>query len=125
KLAMIWTDGVGQDRRVHWRELQDLSARFASHFAARGVTRGDRVAVVLPAMPESTAALLGVLKIGAIGMPMSTLWSDESLAYRLSDAGARLLVTDATTAARDLGAVPDTLVLDEAGLAAVRAEPPG
>jgi acetyl-CoA synthetase len=124
KLAMIWTDGESPDRRVRWGELQDLSARFASYYTARGIGRDDRVAVLSSATPESAAALLGVLKVGAIGMPMSALWSDDSLRYRLSDAGARLLVTNPATAARGIGdVVTDTLILDPGGLAMVRAQP--
>ncbi|MGW3470693.1 acyl-CoA synthetase [Saccharopolyspora sp. NPDC000995] len=124
KLAMIWTDGEGPDRRVRWGELQDLSSRFASYYSARGVRHGDRVGVLSPTTAESAAALLGVLKIGAIGMPMSTLWSDDSLRYRITDADARLLVIDSATAARGItDAVVETLLLDERGLAAVRACP--
>ncbi len=124
KLAMIWTDGEGPDRQVHWGELQDLSARFASYYSARGVRRGDRVGVLSPTTAESAAALLGVLKIGAIGMPLSTLWSDDSLRYRITDADARLLVTDSATAARGItDAVPETLLLDGQDLAAVHACP--
>lgn len=124
KLAMIWTDGKHPDRYVRWGELQDLSARFASYYRSRGIGKGDRVAVLLPAAPESAAALLGVLRIGAIGMPMCTLWSNDSLAYRLGDAGARLVVTDTATAARELGdPTPEPLVLDGRGLDAVGAQP--
>lgn len=124
KLAMIWTDGERPDRHVMWGELQDLSARFASYYAARGVGRGDRVAVLLPTTPETAAAVLGALKLGAVAMPLSTLWSDDSLTYRITDAAAGLLVTDAKTAARGIGdAAPETLLLDEDGLVAVRAHP--
>lgn len=123
-LAMIWTDGDAADRYVRWGELQDLSARFANYYVSRGVRRGDRVAVLLPATPESTAALLGVLRLGGIALPMSALWSDDSLRYRMGDAGVRMVVTDVATAARGLGDVaPDTLLLDDCGLDAVLRQP--
>ncbi|MEU6715829.1 acyl-CoA synthetase [Nonomuraea sp. NPDC046802] len=102
KLAMIWTDNSGADRRIFWGELQDLAAQFANRYAEMGVGEGDRVAILLPPRPESAAAIVAVLKLGAIGVPMALLWSDDSLRYRLSDAGVRLLVTDEKNAARGL-----------------------
>src|SRR5438045_9647418 len=53
KLAMVWADFRGEERRVKWGELQSLSARAANVLRAHGVERGDRVAVVAPATPEA------------------------------------------------------------------------
>ncbi|MCG5213631.1 AMP-binding protein [Streptosporangium sp. KLBMP 9127] len=110
---MIWTDGSGDDRQVLWGELQDLTNQFANCFIENGVGKGDRVAILLPPLPEAAAAIIAVLKIGAIGVPMAALWSDDSLRYRLTDAGVRLLVTDAKNAARGLSDCAEaTLVVD-------------
>ncbi|MEV0624076.1 acyl-CoA synthetase [Nonomuraea sp. NPDC050404] len=108
KLAMIWTDNSGEDRHVFWGELQDLAGQFANAYAKAGVGRGDRVAILLPPRPETAAAIIAVLKLGAIGVPMAQLWSDDSLRYRLSDAGVRLLVTDEKNAARGLSGHADS-----------------
>ena len=85
KLAMIWEDWRGNERRVSWGELQDLSARCANVLAARGVGRGDRVAMLLPAAPETAAAFIGTWKLGAILLSMSVLYGDDGIRHRLTD----------------------------------------
>ena len=55
KLAMIHEHFSGEVREVRWGEIQDLSNRFANLLARHGVTRGDRVAVVMPPTPETAA----------------------------------------------------------------------
>ena len=55
KLAMIHERFDGERRELTWGELQDLSNQAANLLAAQGVGRGDRVAVVLPATPETAA----------------------------------------------------------------------
>ena len=54
KLAMIWEDWRGSERRLSWGELQDLSAKCANVLRDHGVERGDRVAMLMPATPESS-----------------------------------------------------------------------
>src|SRR5918997_4541301 len=66
KLAMIHERFDGAVREVRWGELQEASNRFANVLRAHGVRKGDRVAFVLPATPETAAPLLGVWKGGAI-----------------------------------------------------------
>src|SRR2546421_6946294 len=100
KPAMIWESFDGTVREVDWGELQDLANRAAHMLAAHGVERGDRVAVVLPPTPETAAIFFGTWKLGAILLSMSVLYGDESIAHRLSDSGARLVVTDAANAPR-------------------------
>ena len=113
KLAMVWEDYRGNERRVNWGELQELSDRFANVLRARGVERGDRVAVVLPATPETAAVFFATWKLGAILLSMSVLYGDEGIAHRLRDSQPKVLVTDADNAGRFEGApVDDVLVLD-------------
>ena len=60
---MIWEDFRGNERTVTWGELQDASP--GSERAPRhGVELGDRVAMLLPPLPETAAAFLGTLKAG-------------------------------------------------------------
>ena len=59
KLAMVWEDWRGNDREVSFGELQDLSNRFAGALEAHGIERGDRVATLLPSLPETAAVFLG------------------------------------------------------------------
>jgi acetyl-CoA synthetase len=116
KAAMVWESFDGSARELVWGELQDLANQAAHTLAAHGVERGDRVAVVLPPTPEAAAIFFGVWKLGAILLSMSVLYGDDGIEHRLSDSGARLLVTDPENAPRfDRPWAPQTLVL-EAGL---------
>jgi acetyl-CoA synthetase len=100
KLAMVWEDWRGNERRVSWGELQDLSNQFAHALRASGVERGDRVAMLLPPTPETAAAFIGTWKCGAILLSMSVLYGDEGIAHRLRDSQAKVLVSDAANAER-------------------------
>ena len=100
KPAMVWESFDGARRELTWGELQDLANQAAHVLAARGVERGDRVAVVLPPTPETAAIFFGVWKLGAILLSMSVLYGDDGIRHRLDDSGARLLVTDAANAPR-------------------------
>ncbi len=123
KLAMVWEDWRGNERRVSWGELQDLSAKCANVLAGYGVERGDRVAMLLPATPETAAAFFATWKLGAILLSMSVLYGDEGIKHRITDSQAKVLVTDAANADRvDRALVEHVIVLDEDLLANASAE---
>jgi len=118
KLAMVWEDWRGSERRVAWGELQDSSARFANVLRDHGVERGDRVAMLLPATPETAAAFLGTWKVGAILLSMSVLYGDEGIRHRITDSQAKVLVTNEENADRiERDLVEDVILLDEELLA--------
>jgi acetyl-CoA synthetase len=124
QLAMVWEGYDGARRELVWGDLQDLSNAAAHVLAARGVRRGDRVAVVLPPTPETAAIFFGTWKLGAILLSMSVLYGDDAIEHRLTDSGARLLVTDAANAPRfDRPWSPDTLVLGDDTLAGASTKP--
>ncbi len=100
KLAMIHEDPDGVVREVDWGELQDMSNRFARLLTERGVQRGDRVAMLLPATPETAAAFLGTWKAGGILLSMSILYGDDGISHRLGDSQAAVVVTNAANRAR-------------------------
>ena len=62
---------------------------------AHGIKRGDRVAILLPQAPEVAAIHIAIYKIGAIALPLATLFGTDALAYRLQNAGASALFTNA------------------------------
>ena len=74
--ALRWPDRpaiVGPDgRSVTYAELDRQADRVAGFLAARGVARGDRVAVVLPKSVEAVAALFGIMKAGAAYVPVDS-----------------------------------------------------
>ncbi|MCW3048056.1 MAG: AMP-binding protein [Solirubrobacterales bacterium] len=123
KLAMVHEHFDGTVREVAWGELQELANRAANLLAARGVGRGDRVAVVLPPTAETAAVFFGTWKLGAILLSMSVLYGDEGIRHRLTDSQAKLLVTDAVNAPRFAGMGIEPLVLDDAVLAAAATDP--
>ena len=100
KPAMVWESFDGSYREVAWGELQDLANQAAHTLTAVGIERGDRVAVVLPATPETAAIFFGVWKLGAILLSMSVLYGDDSIRHRLADSGAKLVVTDGANTGR-------------------------
>src|SRR5207248_5272340 len=112
KPAMVWESFDGSYRELAWGELQDLANQAAHTLAARGVERGDRVAVVLPPTPETAAIFFGTWKLGAMLLSMSVLYGDDGIRHRLSDSQPRVLVTDAANAPRFEGAGTPVLVLD-------------
>jgi acetyl-CoA synthetase len=114
KLAMIHEHFAGDVRRVAWGELQDLANQAANVLSGLGVTRGDRVAIVLPPTPATAAMFLGTWKLGAILLSMSVLYGDDGIKHRLTDSQAKVLVTDAANAPRfDASWVEQILVLDD------------
>ena len=103
---------------MSWGELQDLAAKFANVLRDHGVERGDRVAMLLPATPETAAAFFGTWKLGAILLSMSVLYGDEGIRHRITDSQAKVLVTDAANADRvDRDLVEHVIVLDDELLA--------
>ena len=123
KLAMVWESFDGSYRELAWGELQDLANQAAHLLRELGVERGDRVAVVLPPTPETAAIFFGVWKLGAILLSMSVLYGDDSIRHRLSDSGAKLVVTDADNAPRFADSGVPMLVLDADTLAGASTEP--
>ena len=84
------------DRHEVWThaQLKDASDRLASAFQAWGVEKGDRVAVLLSQSPEVMVAHFAAMKLGAIVLPLFTLFGEDALSFRLSDSGARVAITD-------------------------------
>src|ERR671923_2878533 len=114
RLAMVWEDWRGNERRVSFGELQDLSCRSANVLRARGVERNDRVATLLPSLPETAAAFIGTYRSGAVLLSLSVLYGDEGIAHRLQDSQAKVLVTNAANRDRIAdGLVEEVMVLDE------------
>ncbi|MBU2648023.1 AMP-binding protein [bacterium] len=76
-----------------YRELKDLSDRFASALVDLGIQQGDRVAINLINCPQFAIAYYAVLRIGAVFTPLSPLLSPPEAKHQLSDSGARLLIS--------------------------------
>ncbi|MDD9879145.1 MAG: AMP-binding protein [Magnetovibrio sp.] len=100
KLALIWCDGDGNEKRYTFAEMAALTDRFASLLTARGVGKGERVIVMLPRIPEWQIAVVGCLKMGAVPIPCVTMLTEGDVAYRIDHAGAAAAVTTRDHAAK-------------------------
>jgi acetyl-CoA synthetase len=100
RVAMLFEDYKGNERRLTFGDLQDMSNKIANVLQGLGVARGDRVTVLLPSLPETAAAFIAVYKIGAILLSLSQLYGDDGIAHRLSDSQSKILITDGTNRPR-------------------------
>jgi long-chain acyl-CoA synthetase len=75
-------------RALSYRELDDLATRFAAALVAEGVAPGDRVAIILPNVPQAVIGYYGALRAGAIVMLANPIADAPALARQLTDAGA-------------------------------------
>jgi long-chain acyl-CoA synthetase len=97
------------DVQVTYAELDDASARLATHLLAEGISAGDRVAVMLPNVPAFAVVYYGVLRAGGVVVPMNPLLKAREVEYYLRDSGARWLfaspaaVPEAKSAAETVG----------------------
>jgi benzoate-CoA ligase family protein len=81
-----------RDRKVTLRELEERSARCRGALATLGIKPGDRVALVMSDCPEMMIAMLGVMGMGAIVVPCSTMLKPVELQYMFEDSGAKLVI---------------------------------
>lgn len=86
------TDGARND--VSFGKLRSLSNKLANHLVSIGVKPGDRVGVFRPQSVWTAAAHIAIWKMGAISIPLFTLFGEEALETRLEDSGACAIVTD-------------------------------
>ncbi|WP_405425866.1 AMP-binding protein [Streptomyces erythrochromogenes] len=82
------------DSRIDYAEADALSDSVAGHLAARGVRRGDRVAVMLQNTPHFVLAVLGAWKAGAVVVPLNPMYKSGEVGHVLRDSGAAALVCD-------------------------------
>ncbi len=106
-VAIHWAREDGRRGTLRYGELQAQAERLAAVLAARGVARGDRVAIILPQRPETAVAHMAVFRLGAVAMPLSMLFGPDALAWRINDSGARLAIVDDSAVANLLLARAD------------------
>ena len=92
--ALIVERPDGSLESFTFERIHELSCRLANAFAAHGVQRGDRVAILLSQCAETLLAHLAAFRLGAISVPLFTLFGPEAISYRVQNSGARLVVTN-------------------------------
>lgn len=91
-IGLRWIDTDNESHSYTFEELRDASNRVANGLESLGVERGDRVAVLMPKIPETLITVLGIWKIGAVHIPLFTAFEEAALEYRISDCGPRVVV---------------------------------
>ena len=94
RFALYWEDESGERAAFTFWDLDRAADRLASALAARGVRRGDRIAVILPQRPETVVAHMAAYRMGAIAVPLSFLFGADALEFRLADSQARVAFVD-------------------------------
>jgi long-chain acyl-CoA synthetase len=86
---------VHEDERVTFDAFGRAVAAFADVLAAEGVTKGDRVAIVMRNLPEWPVAFYAAVSLGAIVTPLNAWWTGSELEYGLIDSGSKVAIVDA------------------------------
>ncbi|GCE30395.1 acyl-CoA synthetase [Dictyobacter alpinus] len=94
KLAMLWIGSQGEERSITFHEFAENSSRAAQIFLQQGIQKGDRVLVMLPRLPEWWECILGLMKIGAIAIPCTTLLTPQDIQYRAEIAEVQGIIID-------------------------------
>ena len=85
-------------RSVTWRELDDRTSAIAADLRGRGVGAGDRIAILMLNRPEWIEVTIAAWKVAAMVVPLNVRFTPAEVAFVVSDAGARILVTDESLA---------------------------
>jgi len=105
------------DQTTSYGELDDQSARVAGLLAARGIAPGTPIGIMLPNVPEFASVYYGILRTGAVVVPMNPLLKAREIAYYLGDSGAPVIFAWHVTAPEvEIGA-------KEAGAEAILVDP--
>jgi acetyl-CoA synthetase len=114
KTALIWVgDDPHDEARFTYRQLHAAVCRWANLLHARGVKKGDRVAIYLPMIPEAAMAMLACTRIGAIHAVVFAGFSAQALRDRINDTQASMVIT-ATSGRRGGKPIPLKDIVDEA-----------
>jgi long-chain acyl-CoA synthetase len=128
-LAQILSDSAGRDPEqiaiklddfeLSYALLEQVSMRVAALLRARGISVGDRVALMVPNVPQFAAIYYGILRAGAVVVPLNVLNKRREVEFFLKDSGAKLLfvwqdfAVEAVPAAIDVGCESITVDLQE------------
>lgn len=94
RLALVFQAESGGPAHYTFAQLKRLSNQLANALAALGVSRGDRVGILLPQCPEAAITHVATYKLGGIAVPLFTLFGPDALEYRLDNSGVKAVVTD-------------------------------
>jgi acetyl-CoA synthetase len=95
RLAILHVKPDGGEEAMSFGALREMSNRLANALRAKGIGRGDRVAILLPQTPEVAAAHIAIYKLAGIAVPLAILFGQDALSYRLQNSGVKAIITNA------------------------------
>ena len=98
KLAMIWANQKGEEKRYTFHDLSKLSNQAANLLIKHGITSGDRVMLMLPRLPEWWIFSLALIKLGAVQCPSPTLLTPQDIQHWIRYGKFKMVITDAENA---------------------------
>jgi len=93
KLALIWVNDKGEERKFSFWDLMSRSNQFANILKGLGIRKKDRVLIMLPRIPEWWEVILGLTKVGAIIIPSTTMLQARDILYRVKAAKVKAIIT--------------------------------
>ncbi len=93
RLAMIWTDQKGNEKKYTFFDLMRLSNQAVNICIKYGIKKGDRVMLMLPRTPEWWIFVIALIKLGAVYCPATTMLTPKDLEYRIQAANIRMIIT--------------------------------
>ena len=94
RIALYYENESGATEQYTFGQILKDSNRLANVLIGMGVQQGDRVGIVLPQRVEAGVAHIAVYVAGAVSLPLSVMFGEEALQYRLQDSGATVVITD-------------------------------
>jgi acetyl-CoA synthetase len=112
KAALIAVDANGENpKHITFFDLKRAASRFANACLGLGLQKGDRILVMLPRVPEWYVAILGLIRIGVVPCPATTLLTPKDISYRVQTAGMKAAIMDPGSAEKLEAALKDTPTL--------------
>jgi acetyl-CoA synthetase len=96
RVALFWEEADGRSQTYTFEQLREHSARLANFLRSAGVQPGDRVAGLMPRIPQLLILTLGTWRLGAVYQPLFTAFGPKAIEQRLGASGPRMIFTDAT-----------------------------
>lgn len=95
RIALIWEPEPVEEEAISltYKELHRLVSKFSNVLKGLGVTKGDRIGIYMPMIPEAVIAMQACARIGAVHSVVFSAFSPDSLRDRMVDAGAKVVIT--------------------------------
>jgi len=122
KVAILHEDYRGKKGKITFWELKKFTNKFANYLKNMGLNQGDRVVICLSQRPENIISHIAVWKFGGVSVPLTILFGEDGLRFRLKHSGAKLAIVEDTvlntlrSIKGQLKDLKETIVIGEAAL---------